>query len=541
MLDVTSRRAILLLIAVSSLLRLIAAASLGLGNDEAYHFLYAVHPDLSYYDHPPMLAWVEWVGLAAAGSLFSPIALRSGFILLAAGSTWLMWRIADRWYGPRAGFLASLALNLTGYYGLAAGTFALPDGPLLFFWLLTIDRLSLALRQPGRVFPWVSVGAAWGCALLSKYHAVFLPAGTVLFLLSHPPMRRWLRSPGPYLAVGLGMLVFSPVLIWNERNGWVSFLFQGGRALGGLLPRPDYLATALGAQAGYLFPWIWIPLLVLLARALRNWKNVARDEERLAVCLALVPFGVFTLVACFRPVLPHWGLIGLVPLFPALGQTWERQLERRPTATRRALSIAAAFPVIMLGLTVLEFRTACFQRAPGQGWGLFTAQRDPTGDLYGWDQVANRLQQLGVLDDPNTFLFTRTWFQSAHLAHATRMKRPVVCYNVEDPRGFAFWSRPADRVGQDGILLIIDDEYMTDAFHRRWFQSSTLLDDFTVERSGKPLRRVRAYRLRNQLAAFPFDFSPERAAARDIIRAGGHPMGPRRTARRPDEPGRRSG
>ena len=52
----TPRRALFALIAASSALRLAWAASLGPGNDEAYHFLFAVHPDWSYFDHPPMLA-----------------------------------------------------------------------------------------------------------------------------------------------------------------------------------------------------------------------------------------------------------------------------------------------------------------------------------------------------------------------------------------------------------------------------------------------------------------------------------------------------
>src|SRR4029079_17768921 len=119
---------------------------------------------------------------------FSPVALRAGFIVLFAASTWLMFRIAVRWYGPWPGFYAALALNLTGYYGLAASTFALPDGPLLFFWLLTIDRRALALEKPGRTWPWVWAGLAWGCAMLSKYHAVFLPAGAAPPLsLPRPP------------------------------------------------------------------------------------------------------------------------------------------------------------------------------------------------------------------------------------------------------------------------------------------------------------------------------------------------------------------
>jgi 4-amino-4-deoxy-L-arabinose transferase-like glycosyltransferase len=536
------RSATVCLIVVASLLRLATASSLGLGNDEAYHFLYAVHPDLSYYDHPPMLAWVEMAGLTVSGRFFSAVALRSGFIVLAAASTWLMWRIAWRWYGPRAGFLAAVALSLTGYYGLAVGTFALPDGPLLFFWLLTIDRLDRAIEQPERLRAWAWLGTAWGCALLSKYHAIFLPAGTVLFLLLHRPSRRLMLAPGPYLAVAIGLLIFSPVLIWNARSGWVSFLFQGGRAVGGFTPRPDYLAAAIGAQAAYLFPWIWLPLVYVLFRYLRNWKQLESDHERLALCLSVVPVGVFTLVACFRPVLPHWGLIGLVSLFPALGQSWQRLLRDHPGRTRRSLAVAAGFSVLVLGLTVLEHRTGFFQEDGGSSWGILTARTDPTADLYGWDQVASRLQQLGVLDDPNAFLFTRLWYQSAQVAHATRMKRPVLCYNIDDPRGFAFWSNPAAWVGRNGVFLMIDEDFPPAAFYRRWFQSATPLADFTIERGGKPLRRVRVLRLSHQLAAFPFDFSPERAAARDIIRAGGHPVDrPPSTARSSGQADRRPG
>jgi hypothetical protein len=518
------KRALVMLILVSALVRLIAAYCLGLGNDEAYHFLYALNPAVSFYDHPPMLAWVETIGLSLTGATFSAVALRSGFIALFAGSTWLMWRIAGRWYGPWAGFYAALALNLTGYYGLAASTFALPDGPLLFFWLLTIDRLSVALEEPNRTLPWIWVGLAWGGALLSKYHAIFLPAGVVLFLLVHKPMRSWLRKPGPYLAVGLGAIVFSPVLIWNARNGWVSFLFQGGRAMGGMTPRPDYLAMALLAQVGYLFPWIAVPLIILLFRGVRNWGSLERSHERLGLCMALLPVAIFTTVACFRPVLPHWGLIGLVSLFPALGEVWSKSQEKRARFSGRGMMAAGVFSVALLGLTILEHRTGFFQRGAEAQWGLLDAKADPTADLYGWDQVADRLEQLGLLDEPNTFLFTRIWYQSAQIAHATRLRVPVLCYNIDDPRGFAFWSKPRDWVGHNGIFLIINDDFLPLSFYGRWFESSVPLADFTIERGGKPLRRVRAIRLVNQLAAFPYDFSAERLAAREQIRAGGHPM-----------------
>ncbi len=141
----TPRRALWLLIVVSAALRLIWAGALGVGNDEAYHYLFTVHRDWSYFDHPPMLAVVEALGIAAAGGVVSPFTLRLGFVALFAGSTWLMARLTTRFFGERAGLLAAFALNVSAYHTAAAAVFALPDGPLLFFWLLTLDRLAVAV------------------------------------------------------------------------------------------------------------------------------------------------------------------------------------------------------------------------------------------------------------------------------------------------------------------------------------------------------------------------------------------------------------
>jgi hypothetical protein len=608
----TPKQSVWLLIVGSALVRLICAFNLGLGNDEAYHFLYAAHPDLSYYDHPPMMAWVELAGLTLSASQGPAWALRIGFIVLFGGSTWLLARLTSRSYGPWAGFLAAFALNVTGYYGLAAATFALPDGPLLFFWLLTIDRLDVALADPGhqRLKPWVWVGLAWGGAMLSKYHAVLIPLGMALYILLHPPMRRWLLRPGPYLALGLGLLVFSPVLIWNANHGWASFLFQGGRAVGswtlrgcdlrlmssvkavsdiptegkgliivaavdnvlhfrvfdghgkvvvdtdekrlteqarrieylekqlvslwpphaltesekgqvitaitpivGNTPfRPDYLLLAILAQAGYLFPWIWASLIFILITEWRHWRKIASDHERLWLCMAIVPLSVFTAVACFRPVLPHWGLIGLVSLFPILGSKWATRLEQHPKSTRGLLSACGAFSIAILAFAIGEYRYGWLQRDGQGGWGLVDTRTDPTLDLYGWDQVADRIKQLGLVDDPRTFVFTSYWYQSAHLAHALGCNHEVLCYNADDPRGFAFWSRPDEWIGRDGILVVVGEIQSWPRYFARWFAAVEPVSDFFV---------IQLYRCRQQRLAFPFAMDRALRLARKPIKGDG--------------------
>ena len=208
----TPRRALAALVLVTALARLVWAAGLGPGHDEAYHALFATRLDWSFYDHPPMLALVERAGIEALGGSWNPFALRLGFIALFAGSTLLMARLTTRWFTPAAGLLAAVALNATAYFSLAAGAFALPDGPLVFFWILTLDRLANAFErgEEAPLAPWISVGLAWGCALLSKYHAVLLPVGTLLYLIWTPSARACLRRPGPYLALGIGLLCSCP-------------------------------------------------------------------------------------------------------------------------------------------------------------------------------------------------------------------------------------------------------------------------------------------------------------------------------------------
>ena len=41
-------------------MHLLAGASMGLSVDEAHYALYALHPALSYFDHPPLVGWIQW-------------------------------------------------------------------------------------------------------------------------------------------------------------------------------------------------------------------------------------------------------------------------------------------------------------------------------------------------------------------------------------------------------------------------------------------------------------------------------------------------
>jgi hypothetical protein len=136
--------------------------------------------------------------------------------------------------------------------------------------------------------------------------------------------------------------------------------------------------------------------------------------------------------------------------------------------------------------------------------------------------VADRLDHLGLIDDPGTFVFAHYWYQSAQLAYALDKKKcPVLCYNSDDPRGFAFWSQPRDWIGRDGILVVIGEPEAWARHYGHGFARIEPIDDFWIERNGKPVRRIALYRCARQRVAYPFGVDrAELTARRDWERDG---------------------
>ena len=185
-----SVRAVLALIAATMLVRVVFAISLGLGIDESYTVATGRHPQLSYFDHPPLAWWLEWAG----GRLFgteAALALRAPFIALFVLTTWLMFILTRLLFGERAGLWAAVTLNFAPVLAWTSGTWVLPDGPLNTALLAGTYSVSVALFAAGSAAPlwWLAAGMCGGLAMLAKLHGIFLFLGVGLFLSteSGPP------------------------------------------------------------------------------------------------------------------------------------------------------------------------------------------------------------------------------------------------------------------------------------------------------------------------------------------------------------------
>src|SRR6185437_13324978 len=100
----------------------------------------------------------------------------------------------------------------------------------------------------------------------------------------------------------------------------------------------------------YLFPWIWLALLAILVGRGRGFSAGRGASERFLLCQAAVPLAVFLGVACISPVLPHWTLVGYLPLFQMLGRVWETP----PGLPTRRRVLLAALPVAIGALVIVQ-------------------------------------------------------------------------------------------------------------------------------------------------------------------------------------------
>jgi 4-amino-4-deoxy-L-arabinose transferase-like glycosyltransferase len=481
-------RLVLALILASAAIRLVLGALVGLSVDESYAVVMSRRLALSYYDHPPLLFWIPGLAARLAGTE-SQLAVRLPFVLMFMGTTWLTFRLGAFLFDERAGLWAAVALNLALFFTFPVAGWVLPDGPLLLWSAaagLCLARATLGGEGRAALY-WAGFGLFSGLGLLSKYHAAFLLAGAGLFLLTSKEHRGWLRRPEPYLAAILAVAVFLPVVVWNARHGWASIRFQGGRAVP-LDARQDApLLGSIAGQAAWMLPWIWVPLLVVMADALRRGPRAPR--RWLLFCLGVGPVAFFTLVAAAgRRGLPHWEAPGYFMLLPLLGAWISEKLDGGPWVRRWLVGSVAGLGVA-LALVVSEVRTGWISRAaPG-----LLARGDPTDDLIPWTPVAQQLQTWGY-PRRGVVIAGAIWADAAKLAYALGPDVPVASVGG-DPRGFEFVRSQESVVGHDVLLVARrrSGEMEPMLVYAAYFERITPLGTIALERQGHEAVLVSAY------------------------------------------------
>ena len=238
-----------------TVLRLVLAATLPLAPDEAYYFLWSQDLQPGYLDHPSMVALLIRAGVFCFGD--TPLGIRLFGPLLAAAGSVLLWDAGERLFPHRhAGVMAAALLNATLMVGVGS-IIMTPDTPLLFFWTAGLAAFARLITS-GNPRWWLVIGVVMGLALYSKYTALLFIAAAFIWLVTSTEGRAALRTPWPWVAVVLALLVFAPNIAWNAAHGWASYFKQGGRVDGFDAARSlQFLSEFVFGQIGLFTPIIF--------------------------------------------------------------------------------------------------------------------------------------------------------------------------------------------------------------------------------------------------------------------------------------------
>src|SRR6266850_7088391 len=241
-----------MLIAITLVARLLylTAGKIELSEDEAYQWLWSKHLALSYYSKPPLIAYTQFLGTTLWGD--NELGVRFFSPVIAAALSFLLLRFMARQGYARAGFWLIVILGATPLMGLGT-TLLTVDAPSVFFWVAAMIAGWSAINS-GSLREWGWTGLWLGLGLLSKYTAVVQLASLAIFLAVWPRARGHWRTPGPYLAMGIALLAFLPVIWWNIQHDWITVTHLAER--GGLdntwQYQPKFMGEFLLTEFGLL-------------------------------------------------------------------------------------------------------------------------------------------------------------------------------------------------------------------------------------------------------------------------------------------------
>lgn len=490
------------LLAISAVVRGIAATSIEFGNDEVYYWTYALYPDWSHFDHPPMVGWM--IQFFSLNLLFdSEFFIRLASVVFMTANTYIIFRIGKDIKNAQTGLYAALLYTSSVYAFVITGIFIMPDTPLMLFWLLAVWMAVRSLSvSKGRFI--LFFGLFSGLAMLSKYSGVFLWVGMALYILIFN--RKQLKNPYLYLSLLISAICCIPILSWNLQNDFISFNFHGDRVSLFGKPNLGYFGAELAGEMLYNNPVNFVLAIIAVIAAFKGRLTMEKTALRLILCIALPLILTFIFFSLTRQTLPHWNAPAYSILI-LLSAFW--LCDKNPQSDgsfRLPKSIIAALCVLVLtvGIGIAEINTG-FIPLDRHSEPEMLGRNDFTLDMYGWRQLEMKFAALreqkiaeGAMKEEDGIVADE-WFPLANLdyyvARPLGMKVMGIGY-IEKLHKY-LWINDERGGFQKGenFWFLTDSRYLKNpnGLYPGGFESIEFIDTITIERGGKPAKNFFVY------------------------------------------------
>lgn len=216
------QRSILSILAIISIGYLTVCGLHPLSYDSAYYWVWSQHLQLSYFDHPPLIAY----GIKFTTAIFGTheFGVRAFGLLCYFGTVIYLFKLTQLVTNRRETAWTSVCIFAFMPVIQKLMETTNPSAPLLFFWMLATYATYRAVMLTQRRWFWI-IGLAGGGMLLSHYLGVLWFLSMFGFLATSDYRREFKHFP-LYGALILSAAISTPVWLWNAQHHWISFLYQ---------------------------------------------------------------------------------------------------------------------------------------------------------------------------------------------------------------------------------------------------------------------------------------------------------------------------
>lgn len=276
------------------IINFVTALSVELYDDEAYYWMYTQFMDWGYFDHPPGVAVMIWLGSFLGKT---EVAVRFFNVLFTAGSISLIYWLTK----PKnvlvfcTSVFSFLVLHLIGFA-------ALPDTPFLLSAILFLISYRYFLKD-GSFKNQLLLSLAAALMIYCKYHGFVVIMFTVLSNV------KLFTNYRMYVVALLSLVFISPHIYWQFANDFPSISYH-------LVDRspPEYKISKTLDYLGGNVPFLGGLVAVALLIASAYYKPIDKWEKALKWNL----FGMFAFFFFItfkgQNIQPNWTIFCVFPM-----------------------------------------------------------------------------------------------------------------------------------------------------------------------------------------------------------------------------------
>lgn len=445
----------ILLIGGFTIARIIYAQSFLLTPDETNYWQWSRHLDWGYHDQTPMIAWA--IGFFAFFCGQTELAVRLPSILSMAAASIYLVMIAKHWFSDRTAWQTALMSQSVFIFNVGA-LLATADGLQGAAWAAAAYHTARGFENH-QWRHWTIGGLWFGFGMLSKYTMVLFLPFVFFFGLISPLGRKRLATLRPYVGCLLGILMFSPVIVWNAANNWNSFrhvAYLSG-ANEGFTLHWKYLGEYIGSQVGLVTPLLFGLICAAWVWVLKHWRTTGEWIYSYLFFTSFPMIVAFTILSLHTRVYGNWPCAGYLTACVLAAVLWSESRKNRDNSqagkNSRLWCWAVGSAYFLTVLILVHVHWPVLPIPPSKDRTIY--------ELRGWDRLGSTVAEVrkSMPQPENSFIFGLRYQLASELAFYVPGQPFTVSINRWNrPNVYDYWWQDQELIGKDAVGVTRDKD-----------------------------------------------------------------------------------